>query len=191
MQRLKKERQQSKVLNKKQLVKEHELNSVRHIRKERTKQNRIRARIALQVVADEYKKVKMAFVSGSISKEAMAKGHTQAAGKVASIREQWRIRQGQIDAFYENAVARTITMENFVDQDQAKVDQYYLDKASDLKKRYGERIQQFMMVPIIENISKKYKTGANFATNVTNKQWKDNSANWRNQQDPAVCPLYQ
>ena len=86
MQRLKKERDQAKVLNKKQLVKSNELNSVRHVRKERTKQNRVRARIALQVVAAEYKNVKIAFVSGSISKEHMAKAHTQAAAQVASIR---------------------------------------------------------------------------------------------------------
>ena len=94
MQRLKKERQQAKVLNSKQLVKEHELNSVRHVRKERTKQNRVRARIALQIVADEYKKVKMAFVSGQISKETMAAAHTGAAQKVSGIRMQWKVRQG-------------------------------------------------------------------------------------------------
>lgn len=154
MQRLKKESDQVKQLNRKQLVKDNELNSVRHLRKQRSKENRIRARVALSIVAKEYKAVKMAFVSGSISKEAMAKAHNASAGSVSSIRNQWRQRQQQIDAFYENAIARTITMENFVDQDQQKVDQYFIDRAADLKTRYGERIQAFMMMPIITNLYK-------------------------------------
>ena len=41
------------------------------------------------MIADEFKKVKMAFVNGSISKEAMAKSHGQAAQEVASIRQQF------------------------------------------------------------------------------------------------------
>lgn len=137
---LKRERDQAKRLNRKQLVKESELNTVRHVRKERTKQNRTRARIALQEVADEYKKVKLSFISGLISKETMAKAHTQAAQKVAGIREQWRVRQTQIDKFYENAVSRTITMETFVDQDQTNMEQYFNDKAAAIKKQYRERI---------------------------------------------------
>lgn len=199
MQRLKKERSQAKVLNKKQLVKENELNSVRHVRKERTKQNRVRARIALQVTADQYKQVKMAFVSGSIAKETMAKAHVQAAQQVAAIRGQWKTRQNQIDSFYENAVARTITMENFVDSDQSKVDQYFQDKANELKQRYGTRIQNFMMIPTITNVYKQYNliaetNSAKIAiqkTNLGTKVWKATTANLRSQQDPSVCPLYQ
>ena len=84
------------------------------MRKNRSEQNRMRARIALQVVADEYKKVKLAFVNGSISKEAMQKAHVSATSQVASIRQQWKAREAQIDAFYENAVARSMTMDNFV-----------------------------------------------------------------------------
>ena len=93
MERLKKESDQVKQLNRKQLVKDNELNSVRHLRKQRSKENRMRARLALQMVAKEYKSVKMAFVSGSISKEAMAKAHNASASKVAAIRNQWRQRQ--------------------------------------------------------------------------------------------------
>jgi len=44
---LKKERKQTMRLNKKQLVKEDELNNVRHVRKDRTQQNRVRARLSL------------------------------------------------------------------------------------------------------------------------------------------------
>lgn len=79
MARLKKERKQSMVLNKKQLVKESELNNVRHVRKERTQSNRARAKLSLQIVADQFKQVKLAFVNGSITKEAMEKAHAQAA----------------------------------------------------------------------------------------------------------------
>lgn len=61
--------------------------------------------------------MKLSFVSGDISKDAMGKAHADAAVEVATIRQQWQVRQGQIDAFFENAVARTITMETFVDQD--------------------------------------------------------------------------
>ena len=61
------------MLNKKQLIKEPELNTVRHVRKERTKQNRDRARTALQVVSSQYKKVKMAFVNSAIKEEALNK----------------------------------------------------------------------------------------------------------------------
>jgi hypothetical protein len=47
-------------------------------------------------------------------------------------------------------------MENFVDADQAKVDKYFYDKAGELKKLYGKRIQEIMMVPVIEDIYRKY-----------------------------------
>lgn len=100
--------------------------------------------------------MKLSFVSGDISKDVMAKSHATAAAEVATIRQQWQVRQGQIDAYFENAVARTITMENFVDQDQAKVDKYFYDKAGELKARYGKRIQEIMMVPVIEDIYRKY-----------------------------------
>jgi hypothetical protein len=76
----------------KQLVKESEINAVRHNRSVRTKENRMRAKIALSAVAYKYKQVKLQFVSGSISKETMAKAHGFAARQVATIREQFGIR---------------------------------------------------------------------------------------------------
>ena len=50
MKRLKVERKQTKRLNRKQLVKVSALNDVRHMRKKRTKENRARARVAVQVL---------------------------------------------------------------------------------------------------------------------------------------------
>lgn len=101
----------------------------------------------------------------------------------------------QIDDFYKNAVARTITMEDFVDQDKAKFEQYYENKAAELKERYGQRIQEFMMMPIIENIYKSHnldsKDSAASAILWKTVGWKANSANKRDQKDPSVCPLYQ
>lgn len=35
-----------------------------------------------------------------------------------------------------------------------------MDKATDLKERYGKRIQEIMMVPVIEDIYRKYKGNA-------------------------------
>ena len=43
-------------------------------------------------------------------------------------------------------------MENFVEQDQSRVDKYFLDSTSGVNKRYGDRITGFMMVPIISHI---------------------------------------
>ena len=48
-------------------------------------------------------------------------------------------------------------MENFVDSDETKMNKYYADKLNALKMRYGVRIQQIMMVPLVQHITKKYK----------------------------------
>lgn len=110
---------------------------MRHEHKQQSKQNAKRARVALQAVASEYKAVKLAFVGGTISKDSMAKAHAAAAQKVANIREQFKVRQDQIDAIRENAIARTITMENIVDSDQIKGEAYFSEKAAEIKERYG------------------------------------------------------
>ena len=72
-------------------------------------------------------------------------------------------------------------MENFVDQDQQKVDQYFVDRAAELKKRYGERIQTFMMSPIVENVYRKFAVDAAGLPTSTE----------RDQNSRAICPLFQ
>lgn len=99
----------------------------------------------------------MSFVGGKISKEHMARAHQMAGSSVAGIRAQWRARQVNIDKFYSNAVARTFTMENFVDKDQSDINKYFQDKVDALKKTYGGRIQYIMLVPTIKNIYREYK----------------------------------
>lgn len=102
----------------------------------------------------------MSFVGGKISKEHMARAHQMAASSVAGIRAQWRARQVNIDKFYSNAVARTFTMENFVDKDQSDINRYFQDKVDALKKTYGGRIQYLMQVPTVKNIYREFKLKA-------------------------------
>lgn len=86
-------------------------------------------------------------------------------------------------------------MEDFVDQDTAKFDSYYETKAAELKQRYGQRIQDFMMMPIIDNIYKKYNLKSDDAAGskilLATAGWKDDTANLIKQNNPKVCPLYQ
>lgn len=60
-------------------------------------------------------------------------------------------------------------MENFVDSDQSQINKYFQDKAEALKQRYGGRIQQFMIVPTIENIYMKYTTKDNGSLDMPTK----------------------
>jgi len=68
MSRLQKEYGVSKYLAEKQLVQEDEINKMQHVRVERTKHNRVRAKTSLSAVASKYAQVKMQFVNGAISK---------------------------------------------------------------------------------------------------------------------------
>jgi len=98
------------------------MSEVRHLRKNKSKQNNARAKYALKALAADYKEVKLAFVSGQVSKMTMEQAHAEAAQGVQAVRESWKKAQAEIDNYYENAVARTMTMENFVEQDSAKAD---------------------------------------------------------------------
>lgn len=199
MKALKKERDQVTRLNRRQLVKNTELNTVRHDRQKQSQQNTQRTRAALQVVADEYKAIKLSFVSGTISKDTMTKAHQLAAQKVANIRENWKDRQAQIDAIYENAIARTITMENIVDSDQAKGEAYFNEKAEEIKARYGKRIKEIMMTPIVSNFEKLYGAQVDAASKEVKIAGTKTaiiisgaSATAKaDQKNSAVCPLYQ
>lgn len=62
------------------------MDKARAIRKKSAKENGMRARIALEVIAAEFNKVKVQFVNNGLSKETMSMAHTKASRKVASVR---------------------------------------------------------------------------------------------------------
>lgn len=161
-----------------------------HIRIERTKHNRLRAKIALSAVASKYQKIKMEFVNGAISKEAMQRGHTVAAAQVANIKSQFQQRQEQIDEALKLILERQRTMEAFVTADLHRIEDNYKEKSAELKQIYGSRIEYFMQIPIIVNLRKKFNdyNGSNWADD--KEAWLKDEANKRDQNKQSVCPLY-
>ena len=144
------------------------INTIRHKRAARTRENRGRARGKLAIVAQNYKAAKLDFIAERISKETMRKAHVLAVREVQAIRGQWLTRQREIDQLWKSAIARRITMENFVDADEQEVDDVYARKSAALAKEYGEMKAYFMGIPIIENLTRKHT----FTTS------KDGAGNW-------------
>lgn len=59
---------------------------MKHTKELRSRQNRARARVALDIIGGGYSKVKMAYISGDLGKAAMADAHKKAAAAVAGVR---------------------------------------------------------------------------------------------------------
>ena len=67
-----------------------------------------------------------------------------------------------------------------------------MDKAAELKARYGKRIQEIMMVPIVEDIYRKYKgTEAEVLALVTKAKTETIKAEEYKLQTSKNCPLMQ
>jgi len=66
---------------------------VKHQKSLRSRQNRARARVALEIISAGYAKVKMSYIGGNTSKTDMANAHARSAAAVASVRTQWKTRQ--------------------------------------------------------------------------------------------------
>lgn len=58
-----------------QLIPWQEVSRVKHTKELRSRQNRARARTALEIIAAGYSKVKMAYISGDLGKDAMGDAH--------------------------------------------------------------------------------------------------------------------
>lgn len=69
------------------------MSRVKHQKALRSRQNRARARVALEIISAGYAKVKMSYISGNTSKADMAAAHAKSAAAVAAVRAQWKTRQ--------------------------------------------------------------------------------------------------
>lgn len=66
-------------------------------RKQAMKHNRTRAKIALAAIANKYKQFKMQYVNDNLTQAAMDSAKNYAAEKVASVRNEFTVRQKQIN----------------------------------------------------------------------------------------------
>ena len=73
----------------------------------------------------------------------MAKAHEFAARQVATIREQFRLRQDQINEDLGLILERARTMENFVAADLQRNEDRFQVRSAELSELYGNRIAMF------------------------------------------------
>jgi len=91
----------------------------------------------------------------------LKKERTFTARKVATLRDQFTKRQKLINEAYKLTLERASTLEKQVTSDLNKLDYYYMKKAEQLQERYGNKIGEFQLYEIVENVYLKYETDSN------------------------------